>query len=132
MGAITELGDRSPERYYHRIRKFARTDQGIKSKVKSDQPINQKRKNAFAAVVKENDKAGRLNKVDVNKKENKAAKQPCLYCGTSSHHAIADCRKFAGLSNTDKSDHCKQKGLCFGCLNQGHMKKYCPNPEWAK
>ena len=67
-----------------------------------------------------------------SKKENKASMAPCLHCGDGTKHAVLDCRKFAALNMAEKSAVCKAKGLCFGCLNKGHVKNKCPHPEWAK
>jgi hypothetical protein len=64
-------------------------------------------------------------------KKNMAEQWPCLYC-QGPRHSVADCRQFKMLEAEERSDYCKKKGLCFGCMNKGHMKKNCPNPEWAK
>ena len=66
------------------------------------------------------------------KAENQAAKKPCLYCGDGTNHCILECRKFSALEAKIKSEFCHKRGMCFGCLNPGHMKKKCPNYEWAK
>lgn len=68
---------------------------------------------------------------NITTKKNLAERWPCLYC-EGPRHAIADCRKFSSLKACDKSEHCKKRGLCFGCLNPGHIKKTCQNPEWSK
>ncbi|XP_071832390.1 uncharacterized protein [Apostichopus japonicus] len=88
-------------------------------------------KRAFAATVKtnEDDKAFKGKN---EKMENKAKISPCLYCGPNTYHTLLDCRKFGSLDLQAKSDVCMKKGLCFGCLNPGHLKRNCPNPEWAK
>ncbi|XP_038073422.1 uncharacterized protein LOC119741653 [Patiria miniata] len=82
---------------------------------------------AFAATVKE-----RRDAPKHISKENKAAKAPCLHCGDGTNHCVLDCRKFASLDAKAKSEFCHKRGMCFGCLNPGHMKKTCPNPDWAK
>ena len=64
--------------------------------------------------------------------ENKAAKAPCLLCGDGTNHCILDCRKFAALEPKTKSEFCLKKGMCFSCLNPGHLKTSCPNKELAK
>ena len=90
-------------------------------------------RSAFTTVVNKETKYDKESKsTKPQAKENKAVRWPCLYCGEGTHHGISDCRKFVALTSQEKSDHCKKKGLCFGCLNPGHMKKGCPNPEWAK
>ena len=66
-----------------------------------------------------------------SQRKNLAERWPCLYC-EGPRHALADCRKFSSLKAAEKSEHCKRRGLCYGCLNPGHIKKSCPNPEWAK
>ena len=55
----------------------------------------------------------------------KASSAPCLHCGEGTKHSITECRKFGSLNNQEKSQICKTKGLCFGCLNPGHMKRSC-------
>lgn len=52
-----------------------------------------------------------------------AFQEPCLYCNKG--HALSACNKIRGLQNKDRVEFLKGKGLCFGCLTQGHMAKDC-------
>ena len=84
-------------------------------------------KKAFAVTVNE-----KKEKPKTAVKDNRAAQAPCLYCGEGTNHCVLDCRKFSSLDHKAKSDFCHKRGMCFACLNPGHMKKTCPNPNWAK
>jgi transposase InsO family protein len=53
----------------------------------------------------------------------------CIYCGPDTRHSVLECRKFKAIKHEDKSQFCKTKGLCFGCLRTGHRKKECRNLE---
>ena len=87
--------------------------------------ISAKKAYATHTTVKPSAKGG-------TEQKNKAAVAPCLYCGDGTKHPLLECRKFTALENRDKSDYCFKKGLCFGCVNPGHLKKNCPNKAWAK
>jgi len=50
--------------------------------------------------------------------------QPCLFCGNT-NHSIERCFKFRDKSAQEKETFIKQKGICFGCLNPGHLSKSC-------
>ena len=83
-------------------------------------------------VSEKNHSTGKPPKKSSNTtRKNLAERWPCLYC-EGPRHAIADCRKFSSLKASEKSEHCKKRGLCFGCLNPGHVKRMCQNPGWAK
>ena len=56
-------------------------------------------------------------------------KPSCVYCGPETRHKLQECRKFRSIKPEDKSQFCKEKGLCFSCLRSGHMMKKCKNPE---
>jgi hypothetical protein len=85
---------------------------------------------AYATEVKTPPKNQFMN-TSTSTKKNMAEQWPCLYC-QGPRHSMVDCRKFQTLKAEERSDYFKKKGLCFGCMNQGHMKRNCPNPEWAK
>ena len=89
------------------------------------------KKQSEAAKGKSNEASTCTSQQTVEQRKNLAKSWPCLYC-EGPKHAIADCRKFSSLKVTERSEHCKKKGLCFGCLNPGHMKKGCPNKDWSK
>ena len=48
----------------------------------------------------------------------------CPSCDMDSHR-IQACRKFKALPLADRLEIAKRKGLCFRCLNWGHMSKDC-------
>lgn len=47
----------------------------------------------------------------------------CLFC--QKNHALNSCFKFKEQAHLDKIEFLKTKGLCFGCLTQGHLSKDC-------
>ena len=65
---------------------------------------------------------------DPQGKQSTSSAAPCLHCGAGTRHQILECRKFSALNSDEKSEICRNKGLCFGCLQQGHMKRGCPQP----
>jgi hypothetical protein len=50
-------------------------------------------------------------------------KKHCLFCDGS--HLLENCTKLTGEPHEVKIDFIKSKGLCFGCLLQGHRSKFC-------
>ena len=89
-------------------------------------PAKQKysaRRKAFATTAKESQH---------NETKSTRSTKPCTYCGGETKHTITVCRKFTKLGPKEKSDFCFTKGLCFGCLEAGHRKKNCTNPELGK
>lgn len=52
-----------------------------------------------------------------------AFETPCIFCHKT--HMFASCTKFKELTHKDRVDFLKMKGLCFGCLTQGHLSKTC-------
>ena len=51
--------------------------------------------------------------------------QSCLECGGS--HSLQKCDKFIGKSYDDRVAFIKENRICFGCLRQGHVSKFCRN-----
>lgn len=47
----------------------------------------------------------------------------CLFC--QKNHTLESCFKFKALAHRDRVEFLKTKGLCFGCLTQGHLSKTC-------
>ena len=47
----------------------------------------------------------------------------CPFC--SSKHALDSCQKFGKKAHRDKLSFMKTKGICYGCLNPGHISKDC-------
>ena len=58
------------------------------------------------------------NTFDSNKKDQ------CLHCNKNNHR-IANCFFFRKLKHEEKLEVIKKEQLCFGCLEKGHMTKYC-------
>lgn len=54
-----------------------------------------------------------------------ASSFPCSYC--QGKHAMTSCPALSKLPFSQKSDFIKGKGLCFGCLKPGHVKRICRN-----
>ncbi|XP_062588283.1 uncharacterized protein LOC134249947 [Saccostrea cucullata] len=50
--------------------------------------------------------------------------QKCVYCN-SVNHTIDRCRKILELNRDDRIVYLRRKGLCFGCLKQGHLSSQC-------
>ncbi|KAL7857230.1 hypothetical protein SRHO_G00161290 [Serrasalmus rhombeus] len=57
------------------------------------------------------------------KQTSNAFQEPCLYCNKG--HTLSACNKIRGLPNKERIEFLKGKGLCSGCLTQGHMGKDC-------
>lgn len=47
----------------------------------------------------------------------------CSYCHGA--HDIDTCRRFLARSMEDRKEYVKQKGWCFGCLEEGHVARRC-------
>ncbi|XP_043222567.1 uncharacterized protein LOC122381883 [Amphibalanus amphitrite] len=47
----------------------------------------------------------------------------CLFCGEE-HHVEA-CKNLRMKCRTERETFVKNNGLCFGCLNKGHVSKFC-------
>ena len=50
--------------------------------------------------------------------------QGCLFC-KGSGHSLDKCSQFKGKIHRDKINFIKEKGICFGCLQMGHISKDC-------
>ena len=50
--------------------------------------------------------------------------QPCPCC-TKANHKLEKCFSFLKLTMDQREDLIMKKGLCFGCLSQGHRSKNC-------
>ena len=51
--------------------------------------------------------------------------QSCLDCGGS--HSLQKCDKFIGKTYDDRVAFIRENRICFGCLSQGHVSKFCRN-----
>ncbi len=52
-----------------------------------------------------------------------AFESPCLFC--QKNYTLESCTKYKALAHQERVEFLKTKGLCFGCLTQGHMSKTC-------
>ncbi|KAL7871964.1 hypothetical protein SRHO_G00069470 [Serrasalmus rhombeus] len=55
--------------------------------------------------------------------QSKSKPETCVYC--EKNHTVENCEKLKRQIHKDKIDFLKSKGLCFGCLVQGHLSKDC-------
>lgn len=79
----------------------------------SKRPVFQKR-TAYATTVKPG-----------------TSQRTCIFCNRPSH-ALEECRNFGRQSMDERREFVKKGGLCFGCLNRGHMSKDCPKRSECK
>lgn len=52
-----------------------------------------------------------------------AFKKPCMFC--TKDHALESCSEIKEQPHMVQVEFLKSKGLCFGCLTQGHISKTC-------
>jgi hypothetical protein len=50
--------------------------------------------------------------------------EKCTFCEKPGH-GITVCRSFTSKDVSEKQEFIKKKGLCYGCLNPGHISKSC-------
>ena len=53
-----------------------------------------------------------------------AAAKSCLACNTGSH-ALDSCREFLKMSDEDRRSFVKKRGICYLCLQHGHLASAC-------
>ena len=56
-------------------------------------------------------------------KEETPAVSSCILCKGA--HDLNSCQEFCKKDVKERKEFTKSKGLCFGCLKQGHVSKYC-------
>ncbi len=54
----------------------------------------------------------------------KTSSTSCLYCARDGH-VLEQCQQLGRKSHREILDFLKEKGLCFVCLNTGHLSKSC-------
>lgn len=64
-----------------------------------------------------------LQRKENTDKSDSAVQRACLFC--SKEHKLDSCVKLKEQEYKDRIQFLKSKGLCFGCLTQGHMSKNC-------
>ena len=110
---------------------FGEINMPVEIRAKSKVPQKSSRGSSFATTVTpvlENAK----NKMEVEHKQitRSAIKIPCLFCNKD--HSMETCMLFKGKPNKEKVEIMRAIGLCFGCLEKGHMSKYCKNRMTCK
>ena len=60
---------------------------------------------------------------EVNKNKSKRSQGRCPSC--QGNHCLDDCPEFMKRSLLDRMDFIRKNGLCFGCLNGGHLSRAC-------
>jgi hypothetical protein len=53
-----------------------------------------------------------------------ANSKSCHFC-KKENHSLHDCRAFSAKLMTDRQEFIKENGLCFACLEEGHMSRKC-------
>ena len=54
----------------------------------------------------------------------------CIFC--KGHHELDSCEGFCKKDIGERKEYAKSKGLCFGCLRQGHLSKHCKDRKTCK
>ena len=76
-------------------------------------------------------KAGSTDKAKVKVKSDVSGSctapevEKCAYC-SGKDHPLNDCHRYGQLSIDAKLTFLRERGMCFGCLGQGHMRIDCP------
>ena len=78
--------------------------------------------------------ATEAEEVKDSSRERKEDKKPkadhCLLCKKA--HNLDECEKIAKMSETEKIEFIRSRGICLGCLEYGHMKEDCPGRKICK
>ena len=64
------------------------------------------------------------------KEETKELTTPCLMCGCK--HDMDECDEFLKATLESKQTFAKSNGICFGCLERGHLNKTCKNRKQCR
>ena len=68
---------------------------------------------------------------DANRPKNESpTASSCIFCKGS--HELDSCEGFCKKDIHERKEYTKSKGLCFGCLKQGHLSKHCKNRKTCK
>ena len=65
------------------------------------------------------------NKPDKANNHGKSSRESCLLHPGKGGHELDECRVFLAKPLPERKTFIKDKGLCFGCLKQGHRSKLC-------
>lgn len=91
---------------------------GVGSSINDPKPVNR-------GPQRQNPVRGRtlLTESECKSSINVASKSVCVVCKKS--HDVESCKMFLRKSLDERKSFLKEKGLCFGCLSEGHISKYC-------
>lgn len=89
---------------------------------KESAPRVKEKKNIFATAVTPVSSHTKQVKKDRENTGYTSGKQ-CIFCHKG--HSLDFCKLIKQKSHREKLDFPKSKGLCFGCLSQGHLSKGC-------
>ena len=64
------------------------------------------------------------------KEDKKPKRDHCLLCKKA--HNLDEYEKFAKMSQTEKIEFIRSRGICLGCLKYGHMKRDCRGQKICK
>ncbi|KAB7503741.1 hypothetical protein Anas_13709 [Armadillidium nasatum] len=62
-----------------------------------------------------------------NQRDRNVKKYTCIYCKQA--HALGTCNKFTNIPIQERRYFVKDRRLCLNCLRQGHVVKFCRNPN---
>ncbi|KAL0157129.1 hypothetical protein M9458_048375, partial [Cirrhinus mrigala] len=84
--------------------------------------VSPKGSSFVTSVCTEQKKQGEMKK-ETTPQRDKTSCVVCTFC--QKNHALNSCLKFKEQAHKDKIEFLKTKGLCFGCITQGHLSKDC-------
>ena len=81
-------------------------------------------KKCFAISVEERKDSSPIQRFTDFDRAKQEKEKWCLHCKRNSHY-IYDCRTFSNKTTKEKKEFIMQQGLCYGCLDRGHMSNNC-------
>lgn len=105
------------------IQEHTSSRDGSKASASKSASRVKERKNIFATNVKPMPKI--TEQVQKEKESTGSTEERhCLFCHRTGHN-LEFCKSIKQKSHREKLEFLKSKGLCFGCLSQGHLSKGC-------
>lgn len=92
-------------------------------KVKTINTFKSKRSTFATSVSPVMNEQMHENSQSISLHASNAFQKPCIYC--EKNHTLAECCKIRQQPHGERIKFLKRKGLCFGCLTQGHLSKDC-------
>lgn len=80
---------------------------------------------SVAVVSEQNNDKHKPERIQISHEDKGLDQTRCLFCDQT--HFLDVCDSFKLKANKEKVTFLKSKGLCFGCLQRGHMSKACPH-----